>query len=219
MLHDAVIEPTWPEQWQGSLFGWAEPEVDPGFPGLERIHLDDSSWIDHLPGWLRGADLVFAELVARVQWRQRQVVMYDRLLPEPRLTAWWTAADRRPELLPILGQMRRALDCRYDRVFDSTGCNYYRDGRDSVAWHGDRVRHLADPIVAIVSVGEPRPFSIRPRGGGGVSVSHPLGHGDLLVMGGACQTDWEHSVPKVAAAGPRISITFRHGAPPPPAFR
>ena len=104
---------------------------------------------------------------------------------------------------------------RYDRPFDSVGLNFYRDGRDSVAWHGDRVRHQqADPLVVIVSVGAPRPFLLRPRGGGS-SLSYLLGQGDLLVMGGAIQHDWEHCVPKVAAAGPRISITFRHGAPAP----
>jgi len=216
MLQDVQMHDVWPDQWQGSLFGWDEPDVDPQFTGIRRIHLDDRSWVDHLPGWMRGADVVFAELVARVTWRQRQVVMYDRLLPEPRLTAWWTSGDHRPELLPILGRMRVLLGRRYEREFDSTGCNYYRDGDDSVAWHGDRVRHLVDPVVAIVSVGEPRPFLMRPKGGG-PSTCHPLGHGDLLVMGGECQTDWEHSVPKLAAAGPRISITYRHGAPPPPA--
>ena len=99
--------------------------------------------------------------------------------------------------------------------FDSIGCNYYRTGADSVAWHADRIRfYQEDPIVAIVSVGAPRPFLLRPRGGGR-SRSFLLGQGDLLVMGGACQHDWEHTVPKVASAGPRISITYRHDTAPP----
>ena len=107
----------------------------------------------------------------------------------------------------------------YQRSFDSIGCNYYRTGADSVAWHGDRMRHeQIDPLVAIVSVGAPRPFQLRPRGGGH-ALSFLLGQGDLLVMGGAIQHDWEHSVPKVAAAGPRISITYRHGAESPAALR
>ncbi len=200
-----------PDGWQASLFGLADPTIDPTFAGIERIHLDDTSWIDHLPLWLSGADLVFGELVARLPWRQRDVVMYDRVLPEPRLTAWWSEADDATEPLPVLADIRRALSERYARHFDSIACNYYRDGNDSVAWHGDTVRKVyVDPLVVIVSVGSPRPFHLRPRGGGH-SRSFELGLGDLLVMGGACQHDWEHSVPKVRHAGPRLSITFRHG--------
>jgi alkylated DNA repair dioxygenase AlkB len=106
--------------------------------------------------------------------------------------------------------MRKLLSLRYAEAFDSIGFNLYRDGRDSVAWHGDRHRHVVvDPIVAIVSVGSPRPLRLRPRGGG-TSLSWDLGDGDLFVMGGACQHDWEHTVPKVRHAGPRLSITFRN---------
>jgi alkylated DNA repair dioxygenase AlkB len=205
-----------PDGWQASLFGLVDPSIDPAFAGIERIHLDDTSWVDHLPLWLAGADLVFGELVARLPWRHRDVVMYDRVVPEPRLTSWWSESpegseDDGAEPLPVLADIRRALSDRYDRHFDSIGCNYYRDGNDSVAWHGDTVRKVyVDPLVAIVSVGSPRPFHLRPRGGGHAH-SFELGLGDLLVMGGACQHDWEHSVPKVRHAGPRLSITFRHG--------
>ncbi len=205
-----------PPEWQASLFAAGDPEADPTFAGLRRLPLDDSSWIDHLPRWLSGSDHVFAELVARLPWRQRTVPMYERLVREPRLVWWWSEDDPPPPL-PVLDELRRALTARYDRAFDSIGCNYYRTGADSVAWHGDRLRHTqVDPIVAIVSVGAPRPFQLRPRGGGS-SLSFLLGQGDLLVMGGAAQHDWEHAVPKVAVAGPRISITFRHGAPAPDA--
>ncbi|MGD9704157.1 MAG: alpha-ketoglutarate-dependent dioxygenase AlkB [Acidimicrobiia bacterium] len=210
----ATLDDCWPSSWQGSLFGLDEPAADPAFRGAERLELDESSWLEHCPNWLGGSDLVFAELVARLPWRQREVVMYDRLLPEPRLTCWWSSDDGRSEPLPVLADMRAQLTERYDRAFDSIGCNFYRDGHDSVAWHGDRVRHLADPVVAIVSVGAPRAFLLRPRGGGS-SRGFMLGQGDLLVMGGDCQIAWEHAVPKVAAAGPRISVTFRHGGPAP----
>ena len=83
-------------------------------------------------------------------------------------------------------------------------------GDDSVAWHGDRHRHVVtNPVIAILSVGAPRPLRLRPRGGGS-SLSWSLGNGDLFVMGGACQHDWEHTVPKVrVTTGPRMSITFR----------
>lgn len=199
--------------WQPSLFGGAEIDLDPEFAALRRIVLDDDSWIDHLPGWLDGADDVFTDLVTTLPWTQREVVMYHRELPEPRLTWWWSEAAEEPEPLPVLPRMRHALSAHYERTFDSIGCNWYRDGRDSVAWHRDRERTLAEPLVAIVSVGTPRNFLVR-RHGGGRSISFALGHGDLLVMGGRCQHDWEHAVPKVARAGPRISITFRHHTEP-----
>jgi alkylated DNA repair dioxygenase AlkB len=210
-------EPRWEPQWQASLFGLDEPAIDPSFAGMARIDLDHASWLDHLPGWLAGSDEVFAELVARLPWRQRRVPMYGRMLDEPRLTWWWQDESGEPdgsgaaEPLPVFAEARRALTHRYGKPFDSIGANYYRDGRDSVAWHGDRIRHrLERPVVAIVSVGAPRPFLLRPRGGG-PSRAYLLGQGDLLVMGGDTQHSWEHCVPKVAVAGPRLSITFRHG--------
>ena len=200
-----------PSSYQATLFGLDDPSCDAGFEGLSRTWLDQDSWVDLLPRWMRGADLVFGELVARLHWGQREVVMYDRLLPEPRLTAWWSTASDCDEPLPVLGEGREALSRHYHRPFDSIGFNLYRDGTDSVAWHGDRERFVhEDPVVAIVSVGSPRPFQMRPVGGG-ASQSWLLGHGDLFVMGGSCQHDWQHCVPKVAhAGGPRLSIMFRH---------
>ena len=197
---------------QVSLFGAVEePAVDPSFAGLRRIDLDGTSWLDLAPGWLRGEQAVFDHLVAELAWLQRTVTMWERRLPEPRLTSWWTPGDG-PEPLPVLVEMRRLLSARYAEAFDSIGFNCYRNGDDSVAWHGDRHRHyIDDPVVAIVSVGARRPLRIRPRGGGRAQ-SFDLGRGDLFVMGGACQHDWEHSVPKVRHAEPRISITYRHGA-------
>lgn len=197
--------------WQQCLFAFEEPTVDPTFAGATRTWLDDRSWVEHVPGWLHGADLVFAELVARLPWRQREVVMYQRRLPEPRLTAWWDTGGDAPEPLPVLSRAREVLTARYHRPFDSIGFNLYRDGRDSVAWHADRERiHLDEPVVVILSTGSPRGLHLRPAGGGPSRVWQ-LGQGDLFVMGGACQHDWEHCVPKVAhAPGPRLSIMFRH---------
>jgi alkylated DNA repair dioxygenase AlkB len=196
--------------WQQCLFAFDEPSVDADFSMVTRTWLDEHSWIDYAPRWLHGADLVFAELIARLPWRQREVTMYDRRLPEPRLTAWWTTSSPDAEVLPVLADARAAVTRQYFRPFDSIGFNLYRDGHDSVAWHGDRERfELEDPTVVIVSTGQPRPFHVRRRGGG-ASRSWQLGHGDLFVMGGSCQHDWEHCVPKVAAAGPRLSIMFRH---------
>ncbi len=206
--------------WQQCLFAFEEPAVDAGWGGLTRTWLDDTSWVDHVPRWLNGADLVFAELVSKLPWRQREVTMYDRRVPEPRLTAWWGAAAGDDEPLPVLTAARAALTQHYSRPFDSIGFNLYRDGRDSVAWHADRERyHHEDPVVAILSTGAPRALHVRPRRAEATSSATPsgasrtwhIGQGDLLVMGGACQHDFEHCVPKAAhVEGPRLSIMFRH---------
>jgi alkylated DNA repair dioxygenase AlkB len=196
--------------WQQCLFAFEEPSVDRDFSTVTRTWLDKDSWVDYSPRWLRGADRVFAELVAALPWRQREVTMYHRRLPEPRLTAWWSTASRDEEPLPVLAEARAALAGYYARPFDSIGFNLYRDGRDSVAWHADRERYrLEDPTVVIVSTGQPRSFHVRPLGGGH-SRSWQLGEGDLFAMGGSCQHYWQHCVPKLASAGPRLSIMFRH---------
>jgi alkylated DNA repair dioxygenase AlkB len=201
---------TWSAEWQPSLFGLDDPGVDRSFAGLVRHELDAESWVDVVPRWLAGADEVFAELVARLAWRQRVVPMYGRVLDEPRLTWWWAEELGRPLPLPVLAEARAALSAHYARRFDSIGANLYRDGHDSVAWHGDRIGdHVPDPVVAIVSVGAPRPFLLRPVAGG-PSRSFLPGQGDLLVMGGGAQLAWQHAVPKVAVAGPRISLVYRH---------
>ena len=201
--------------WQTSLFGLDDPTVDSSFTGAEHIELTDGAWVLHVPQWLGGSDLVFAELVARLPWRQRQVVMWEKLVPEPRLTHWWSTDDGRPEPLSVLADARDVLSHRFGREFDSIGFNLYRDGRDSVAWHRDHIRHMEQPIIAILSVGAPRPLLMRPFGGG-PSRGWMLGQGDLFVMGGTCQHTWEHTVPKIAhATGPRLSITFRHDEDPP----
>jgi alkylated DNA repair dioxygenase AlkB len=198
------------------LFGASTPQFDPGFRESVRIDLDGTSWVEFVPGWLQGADAVFDELVATLPLRQRTgVAMYDRLIDEPRLSAWWSAECGRAEPSAILHDMRLVLAERYAEPFDSIGFNLYRTGDDSVAWHGDRHRHVVtNPVIAIVSTGAPRPLKLRPRrdqGGSRPSRSWALGNGDLFVMGGACQHDWEHTVPKVrSVAGPRLSITFRH---------
>jgi alkylated DNA repair dioxygenase AlkB len=137
--------------------------------------------------------------------------MYDRHLLEPRLTAPWNLRSGDPLEPRILEDVRLALSERYGVVFDSAGFNLYRDGQDSVAWHGDRIsKAIEEPIVALVSLGEPRKLLLRPRGGGKSRAFH-LGGGDLLVTGGRTQRAWEHSVPKVAQAGPRISVAYRYG--------
>jgi alkylated DNA repair dioxygenase AlkB len=198
-------------QWQPSLFGSGSVEVDDSFAGITRTWLDPVSWVDHCPGWLRGSDGAFAELARNVAWDQRIRWMYDREVDEPRLTAWQRVDVANPLRQPFLQDARTALSKRYEVEFDSVSINLYRDGADSVAWHRDRIpTEIVDPVVALISVGEPRKFLLRPFGGGSSCV-FKLGHGDLFVTGGQTQRRYEHCVPKVASSGPRISLAFRHG--------
>jgi alkylated DNA repair dioxygenase AlkB len=200
--------------WQPSLFGDEEPAIDKQFKDLKRIHLDAESWVDHATGWLSASDRLFHEIVQAREWKQRSRHMYDRKVLEPRLTSPWFLDSGKPLEPRIVEDMRQVLSARYGVEFDSVGFNLYRDGQDSVAWHGDRIRkEIENPIVVLVSVGEPRRFLLRPKGGGKSTV-FKLGDGDLLVTGGMTQRSWEHSVPKVKKAGPRISLAFRHGMDP-----
>jgi alkylated DNA repair dioxygenase AlkB len=192
--------------FQGTLLGSADPAVDRSFARRDRIALGDDAWVDFVPGWLAGADDLFADVAGSVSWGSPMVKMYDREIRQPRLNGS-LPAGRRPA---IVEEMRLALRAEYDTDFVSVNANLYRDGRDSVAWHGDRVaRTLPAAVVAIVTLGGTRRFLLRPKGGG-KSVRLDPAAGDLLVMGGSCQRTWQHSVPKVAHADPRISITFRH---------
>ncbi|MEU9882272.1 alpha-ketoglutarate-dependent dioxygenase AlkB [Streptomyces phaeochromogenes] len=201
---------------QGSLFDQTD-EVRLGpLDGLRRTVLGDGAWIDLLPGWLHGADALFARLADDVPWRAERRQMYEHMVDVPRLLAFYGAEDALPD--PVLDEARDALSTHYaDELrepFTTAGLCFYRNGRDSVAWHGDRIGRGAreDTMVAILSVGAPRDLLLRPRRGG-TPVRRPLGHGDLIVMGGSCQRTWEHAIPKSArAAGPRISVQFRpHG--------
>ena len=197
--------------WQPSLFALEPLEIDGSFSRLRRIHLDEQAWVDHAPGWVSGADVLFEEVLTARRWEQRSRKMYDQKVAEPRLTAPWSLDSGEPLEPAILEEIRNVLSDRYERAFDSIGFNLYRDGRDSVAWHADRIpKEIPEPIVGLVSLGEPRRFLLRPKGGGG-STAFLLGRGDLLVTGGQTQRSWEHSVPKVARAGPRISLAYRHG--------
>ena len=201
---------------QGSLFDGGRGtavEPDTSFSGLQRIVLDERSWVDYAPGWLRGADELFGLLLETGRFDQRQVRMYDRTVPEPRLTAGWSTDAAAEDVPGPLRAISAALSSRYGVTFDRIWVNLYRDGRDSVAWHGDRNRHThRDPLVATVSLGARRRFLLRPRGGR-TAQELRVGSGDLVVMGGACQHDWEHTVPKEArAAGARMSVTLRHTA-------
>lgn len=198
---------------QGSLFDQTDELRLGSLDGISRTHLGLGAWIDVLPGWLGGSDILFEQLAAEVPWRAERRKMYDQVVDVPRLLAFYGAGDTLPH--PVLDEAREVLSAHYadelGEPFTTAGLCYYRDGRDSVAWHGDRIGRGAreDTMVAILSVGTPRDLLLRPMGGG-ESVRRPLGHGDLIVMGGSCQRTWEHAVPKTAkAVGPRISIQYR----------
>ncbi|MEU6082417.1 alpha-ketoglutarate-dependent dioxygenase AlkB [Streptomyces sp. NPDC047108] len=199
---------------QGSLFDETDEVGLRALAPVRRTELGLGAWIDVLPGWLTGADELFEALVGSVPWHAERRRMYERVVDVPRLLAFYGADDPLPH--PVLTRARTALSKHYaeelGEPFTTAGLCYYRDGHDSVAWHGDRIGRgdTEDTMVAIVSVGEPRSLLLRPREGGGAAVRRSLGHGDLIVMGGSCQRTWEHAIPKTnKAVGPRISIQYR----------
>ena len=202
-------------EFQASLLD-ADPATIAGvgsLTGLRRHELRHGAWVDVLPGWLAGSDEVFARLVADVAWQAEERVMWDNVVAVPRLLRFYGGGEPLPH--PALEQALRALNAHYatelGEEFVTAGMCFYRDGRDSVAWHGDTIgrSRTEDTMVAIVSVGEARRLSLRPRAGGDTR-AFPLGHGDLIVMGGSCQRTWEHAILKTArAVGPRISVQFR----------
>ena len=197
---------------QGDLFAQGQPSVNPSAT-VDHLELDGRSWIEVAARWLLGGDELLKQFAAGLRWTRAERPMYGRMVEEPRL-----GAHLRPRAAgspALIDDMAAALGERYRCRFNSVWVNYYRGGRDSVAWHSDRIGiDPASSVVAIVSLGGPRRFLLRGRAdrvpaAGGRSRSFTLASGDLLVMGGSCQQDWEHSIPKVASAPPRMSVTFR----------
>jgi alkylated DNA repair dioxygenase AlkB len=203
--------------WQPSLFDGGPVALDVSFAGVHRIVLDEQSWVDYCPGWLTGSDEVFTELASQARWQQRSRWMYDRRVLDPRLTAGWSTEADDSGTPDILREMAHCLSERYLVGFDRIWVNLYRDGQDSVAWHGERNRLvMTEPVVATVSLGARRRFLLRRRGTSRTLHRLEPGHGDLVVMGGACQAEWEHTVPKTnQRVGARMSVTIRHSLPGP----
>jgi alkylated DNA repair dioxygenase AlkB len=190
-----------------------EPALGALAGAVRRVPLTRGAWVDLRPGWLEGSAAVFAALAETVPFRAEKRHMYDRMVDVPRLLCFYGEGEPLPG--PALTDALSALNAYYGPMlgepFRTAGLCLYRDGRDSVAWHGDTIGRGSreDTMVAILSLGAPRALLLRPRGGGR-SLRFEIGHGDLLVMGGSCQRTWEHAVPKTAKAiGPRISVQFR----------
>ncbi|MCB1300504.1 MAG: alpha-ketoglutarate-dependent dioxygenase AlkB [Tetrasphaera sp.] len=178
-----------------------------------RTPLSYGAWVDVAPGWLRAADELFEALRADVPWQAERRQMYDNVVDVPRLTRFYGESEVWPHVL--LPEICRAISDHYlptlGEPLVTAGLCLYRDGADSVAWHGDRIgrSRFQDTIVAILSLGSTRTLALRPRGGG-TSTRLTSGHGDLIVMGGSCQRTWEHAIPKTREpVGPRMSVQFR----------
>jgi alkylated DNA repair dioxygenase AlkB len=204
-------------QVQESLLDVCDEPVLGALDGsVRRTMLDRGAWVDLRRNWLTGSGAVFERLSQRaglVPWRAEKRQMYDKVVAVPRLLCFYGEDAPLPD--PVLTAAREALNVHYGpelgEPFRTAGLCLYRDGRDSVAWHGDTIGRgkTEDTMVAIVSLGTPRPLMLRPRDGG-TSLRFEVGHGDLLVMGGSCQRTWEHAVPKTSQpVGPRISVQFR----------
>jgi alkylated DNA repair dioxygenase AlkB len=202
---------------QCALFGSEAPRFDAALPGVRRLVLSGGAWVEHHASWLSGHSQVFEALLRQAQWQKQRRMMYEREVDVPRLVA---RAPGEGEMASLLGQLSSTLSVRYGRPLPNVSLAYYRDGSDSVAFHGDKVGRLKDDcIVATVSVGAPRRFLLKPSPGAAAgagasqSLAFDLGWGDLLVMGGSCQRTWQHAIPKRAHADPRISIMFRPVVP------
>lgn len=201
--------------FQGSLLDdGTAPSYKPLGREIQRVHLGQGAWVDLRPGWVSSADELFLALLHEVPWQAERRQMYEREVDVPRLLCFY--GEDQPLPHPTLDELKKALGEHYHRElgepFTTAGLCLYRDGRDSVAPHGDTIGRSSpqDTMVAIVSLGAPRVLALKPRSGSAPVQRHRLGHGDLIVMGGSCQRTWLHSIPKTARpSGPRISVQFR----------
>ena len=210
------------EQALFSLAGPMEPDLertgglpvaaDEAFATATRIALDATSWIDYVQGWLAGDGELMAMLTEQAGWEQRSRWMYTRTVTEPRLTAEYPVIADAPQ--PVLHYLAEILSAHYGRTYTRLWMNWYRDNNDGTGWHPDRPQNqLDEAVIPVLSLGATRRFLIRPAGGGASRTITAHG-GDLVVMGGRCQRDYEHSVPKQKQpAGARLSLNFSTAIP------
>jgi alkylated DNA repair dioxygenase AlkB len=189
--------------------------VDETFSTSRRIQLDETSWVDHVQGWLAGEGEIMEALMQRAAWEQRSRWMYTRMVQEPRLTAEYPVIADAP--LPVLRYLAEVLSARYGRPYARLWMNWYRDNNDGTGWHADRpANKLDEAVIPVLSLGATRRFLIRPESGGPSTAIVTHG-GDLVVMGGRCQKDYQHSVPKQKQpAGARLSLNFSTAIPAAP---
>lgn len=184
---------------------------------VERTALDETSWVDVSRNWLGNADELFVHLRDTVAWRTSQLFRYDHVVEEKRLGASWHRGRQLPH--PVLADVTRWIQRTYRAEFSGFSMIQYRDGGDGQGFHRDTdMRWLDDTIIAVLTLGATRPWLLRPRESRFADApvhgaTHDLspGSGDLLVMGGRCQADWEHSVPYLRGrvVEPRISLQWR----------
>ena len=186
---------------QHSLFGANEPRV---------LAEDAECGIVYRPGLVDCATARrwFEALRDEVPWQSQQRPMYDRIVDVPRLTAGFRLASER--LPPVLREAEQALQ-HLGVPFNAVGLNYYRDGKDSVAPHNDKL-HILVPRhpIALISLGSVRRMTIRPKQPPRLAQHVDLEPGSLLLMSYDSQLHYEHGVPKTKEeVGPRISLAFR----------
>jgi len=199
-------------QLQAELFANAgEVANETSFSRSVRTALDETSWVELVPGWLPGSEPLFHQLARGVPWREHYRHLFGRRFLEPRLTAEYRDLREMPH--PQLIAAAAALSAHYGRRYDSVWLNLYRDGRDSTGWHRDHFScRRPDCIVPVLTLGTARRFLVKPRQGGASLCFSPRS-GDLIVMGGRSQQDWLHGVPKSPGiAGARISVNFQSSA-------
>jgi len=198
---------------------WVDREA-----AIERLELGDGAWVDVVRGWVPDADEVYEHLRDDVAWQTSQLFRYDHYVEEKRVGSWWGRGKGTPLPHPALAEATRVLQHRYGVTFDGFALLHYRSGTDGQAFHRDTdMKYLEDTVIAVLTFGATRPWQLRPRSAKhtdlpGKGATHDLqpASGDLLVMGGRSQADWEHSVPYLgpqSTVGPRVSIQWRFARP------
>lgn len=188
----------------------------------ERITLQDCELGWHAEAFtLAEAAELFAELRETLPWHQEQLVIFGRERPVPRLISWhgdpaaqyaYSGVPHEPApWTPALERVRERVQRLAGKPFNSVLGNLYRDGRDGMGWHSDDEPELGrNPLIASVSFGATRRFRLRHRRDRTLTHALDLTDGSVLVMAGATQHHWQHSITKTARpVGPRINLTYR----------
>jgi hypothetical protein len=174
---------------------------------VERIQLDDWSWVDVVRQFAHDTEPVFERLVKEVRWSQNRQIRGGRKVDDPRLDG--ALSFEESEADPMFRFTRLILDARYRSRLSGPHLVFYRDGRDSMGFHrDDTLRYLDHTVIAGLALGATRPFCLVSRKGGPIT-EIVMAAGDLYVMGGRCQADWYHGVPKLNECGPKISAVWR----------